>query len=71
MHMTPGRWRRLMAVGVLLLIVGMALPMLMIVGVLPTPYPLNFLAFGASVSGLFIGSYSVREMVHESRRRDE
>ena len=69
--MKPGRWRRLMVVAVVLLALGVLLPLLMVIGVLPSTYPLNFLAFGSSVAGLFIGSYGVREMVHESRRRDE
>lgn len=44
-----------MIVGGLLLLTGAVLPLLMVIHVLPSTFPLNFLAYGASVSGLVLG----------------
>ncbi len=61
------RWKRLLVIAVTLLMVGVALPMAMVVGWLPSTYLLNFLAWSASVSGLFLGSYGIVLMVRSSK----
>ena len=45
----------LILIGFLLSILGFALPLMMMVHVVTSTLPLNFLAFGASVSGLAFG----------------
>lgn len=44
-----------MTVGGVLLAIGAALPLLMVIQVLPSTFPLNFLAYGSSVVGLVLG----------------
>ncbi len=60
-------WQRLLGVGGALLIVGIALPLAMVIGLLPSTYGLNFLAYGASIAGLFIGTYGVNQMIRASK----
>jgi hypothetical protein len=47
--------RFLLALGVILLILGWVFPFLMVLKILPSTFFLNFLSWGASVSGLFLG----------------
>ncbi len=44
-----------MVIGLLLMLFGVIVPMLMVIKVLESTFFLNFLAFGASVGGLFLG----------------
>jgi len=44
-----------MIIGGVLLLAGALIPLLIVVQVLPSTFPLNFLAYGASVAGLVIG----------------
>ncbi|HEY57362.1 MAG TPA: hypothetical protein G4O04_02270 [Anaerolineae bacterium] len=62
------RWQALVRVAVLLLAAGVALPFAMVIGWLPSTFLLNFLAYLASVVGLFVGSYGVTLMWRERRR---
>ena len=52
--MTPDP-RFLLSLGLLLLLLGFALPLLMVLHLLESTLLLNFIAWGASVSGLFLG----------------
>ena len=52
--MTPDP-RFLLSLGLLLLLLGFALPLLMVLHLLESTLLLNFVAWGASVSGLFLG----------------
>jgi hypothetical protein len=47
--------RFLLSLGLFLLLVGFALPVLMVLRLVESTFTLNFLAWGASVSGLFLG----------------
>ncbi|HKI53014.1 MAG TPA: hypothetical protein VJ987_02730 [Anaerolineales bacterium] len=47
--------RFLLTFGVILLLVGWIIPLLIIMRVLPSTFFLNFLSWGASVAGLFLG----------------
>lgn len=54
------RW--LFALAGLLLLVGFLVPVLMVMGILPLGFFLSFLAWGSSVSGLFLGMMAVALM---------
>lgn len=66
--MSLWRWQALVRVAVILLAVGVVLPFAIIIGWLPSTFFLNFLAYLASVVGLFVGSYGVTLMVRERRQ---
>jgi hypothetical protein len=47
--------RFLLTIGLILLFVGWIIPLLIIMRVIPSTFFLNFLSWGMSVSGLFLG----------------
>ena len=46
---------KLIAIGFVLVLLGFVLPFLMMTRVIPSTILLNFLSYGASVCGLFLG----------------
>ena len=48
--------RLLLSLGVFLMLLGVALPFLMVIHVLESTFFLNFLSWGASVAGLAFGT---------------
>jgi hypothetical protein len=44
-----------MIVAFFMMVIGIALPMLMIMHIIESTFFLNFLAFGLSIGGLFVG----------------
>ena len=56
------RSRLLLSLGLLLLLVGFALPLLMVLRLVESTFFLNFFAWGASVSGLFLGFIGAANM---------
>ena len=62
---------RLIGVGGVLEVVGVALPMLMVVGVLPSTWLLNGVAFLAGISGLFLGYLGVLMLVRIHRHPED
>ncbi len=62
---------RLIGVGGVLEVVGVALPMLMVVDVLPSTWLLNGVAFLAGISGLFLGYLGVLMLVQARRHRED
>lgn len=46
---------RLILIGFVLVVLGAVLPLLMVLQVIRSTFVLNFLAYGASISGLFLG----------------
>ena len=46
---------RLLVIGFVLVLAGAVLPFLMVIGVLPSTLLLNFLSYGASIGGIFLG----------------
>jgi hypothetical protein len=50
--MQPGR---LILIGFVLVLFGFVAPFLMVIRVVPSSFILNFLSYGASVVGLFLG----------------
>jgi hypothetical protein len=55
--------RSLLALGLVLMLLGIILPFLMVIHMLPSSFVLNFFSWGASVVGLAIGMISVTLMV--------
>jgi len=51
--------RILLSLGLILLFLGFALPLLMVMHVIESTFFLNFFSWGASVSGLFLGFIGV------------
>jgi hypothetical protein len=51
--------RFLLSLGLILLFLGFVLPLLMAMRVIDSTFFLNFVAWGASVSGLFLGFIGV------------
>ncbi len=60
---------RLIGIAGALEVVGVVLPMLMVVGVLPSTWLLNISAFASSLTGLFIGSLGVTMYVQIHKKR--
>ena len=52
-----------------LLLFGIAAPFLMVIGVLESTFWLNFISFGSSVVGLFLGLIGAAAQ-YQGRRRD-
>jgi hypothetical protein len=47
--------RFLLTLGLILLLIGWLIPLLIIMRVIPSTFLLNFLSWGTSVAGLFLG----------------
>lgn len=67
--MRPIPWKWPLALAVVLLLLGAILPFSMVVGWLRSTFLLNFLAYGSSVSGLFLGFWGILGYLVENRRR--
>ncbi len=61
---------RLLLLAFILLVVGVVLPFLIMLGVIPSALTLSMVAYGSSVSGLFLGILGAALYVGEHRRRD-
>jgi hypothetical protein len=48
--------RLLLALGVILMLLGIALPFLMVIKVLESTFFLNFFSYGVSIAGLALGT---------------
>lgn len=59
--------RFLVGLGLILMLLGIALPFLILVKVLESTFFLNFFAYGASVSGLFLGVIGVATWVRTKK----
>jgi len=62
---------RVLLIGFLLVLSGAVLPFLMLIGVLESTFLWNFLAFVASVMGVFLGILGSAMYVGKKRRDDE
>jgi hypothetical protein len=64
---------RYIVIGFFLVLTGAVLPFLIVIRLVPSTFFLNFLAYTASVSGLFLGVIGMAMYVGEKRRpkRDE
>ncbi len=68
--MKLSRSARLLLVGFILVLMGVVLPLLIVIQVLPSTFFLNFLAYIASVVGLFLGIIGISERFVITHRRD-
>ncbi|MBP9502173.1 MAG: hypothetical protein KBF17_08440 [Candidatus Promineofilum sp.] len=64
-------FNRLIVLGFFLVLAGMILPFLIVMHVLPSTILLNFLAYGVSISGVFLGIIGVAMYVGEERRKSK
>jgi len=62
---------RLLAIAVLLLLFGCIMPFLMVTKVVESTFFLNFLSYGASLLGLFIGITGIAMQRLRSKEKDE
>ncbi|OQA13394.1 MAG: hypothetical protein BWY63_03490 [Chloroflexi bacterium ADurb.Bin360] len=65
-----GQWQpwHTILVGLVLVVTGFVLPLLMVLGILKSTLPLNFIAYGASFAGLLLGI--VGAALYAKRGRD-
>lgn len=61
-------FNRLIVIGFFLVLLGAVLPFLIVLGLVESTLALNFLAFAASVVGLFLGVFGMATYVGEKRR---
>lgn len=61
---------RYILIGFFLVLVGAILPFLIVLGLLPSTFFLNFLAYGASTAGLFLGVIGVVTYAEKRRKRE-
>jgi len=61
----------LIVIGFFMVLAGAVLPFLIVIRLLPSTYLLNFLAFVASIVGVFLGVIGVAVYVGNRRRRDD
>lgn len=62
---------RLIVIGFFLVLLGAVLPFLIIMGVIESTLLTNFVAFAASIVGVFLGVIGVATYVGEKRRQDD
>lgn len=62
---------RLLAIAVLLLLFGCMMPFLIVTKVFESTFLLNFLSYGASVLGLFIGIIGISMQRLKTNKKDE
>jgi len=55
--------RLMLTIGLILMLLGIALPFLILIHVLESTFFLNFFSWGASVAGLFLGVIGVATWV--------
>jgi hypothetical protein len=64
--------RSLLFFGFILVLLGFVLPLLIVLKILESTFPLNFFSFTVSLAGLFLGLIGAAQYAAESRRkRDE
>jgi len=69
--MLMGNPRRMILIGFVLVVIGVALPLLMILDMMRTTFLLSLIAHGASVSGLFLGFIGTLMIVRTRKEKDE
>ena len=62
---------RLLAIAVFLLLLGCILPFMMVIHVIKSTFFLNFLSFGASTMGLFIGTIGIAMQRLKAKKKKE
>ena len=62
-------FNRLIAVGLVLVIIGAVLPFLIVLRYVPSTFTLNFLAYGLSTTGIFLAVIGVAMHVGKVRKK--
>lgn len=62
--------RNLALIGFVLVLLGFVVPFLIVLQVLPSTFLLNFLSYGASIVGLFLGMIGAAMYVRIHRSRN-
>lgn len=62
---------RLLLIATLLLLFGCTMPFLMVIRVVESTFLMNFLSYGASVAGLFLGIIGVAMQRFKADKKDE
>jgi hypothetical protein len=58
----------LIVIGFLLSLTGAVLPLLIVVHIVPSTFFLNFLSYGASITGVFLGLIGVSFYIRHNRK---
>jgi hypothetical protein len=58
----------LILIGFVFVLLGMVLPFLMVIRVLPSTFLLNFLSYGISLTGLFLGIIGASTYMQNRRK---
>ena len=61
---------RLLFIAFLMVLAGAVLPFLMVIKVVPSTFLLNFIAYGVSIGGLFLGVIGTAQYVGKRDRGD-
>ncbi|WP_420643186.1 hypothetical protein [Candidatus Leptofilum sp.] len=64
-------FNRLIGVGFILVLIGAVVPFVIVIQLVESTFFLNFVAFAASVIGIFLGVIGTAMHVGDSRRRRE
>ncbi len=62
---------RYIVIGFFCVLIGAIMPFLIVLDFLPSTFFLNFLAYGLSTAGLFLGVIGVATYVGKQRRQDD
>jgi membrane associated rhomboid family serine protease len=62
--------KRLILIGFLLVLFGFVTPFLMVLGVVKSTFALNFISYGASIGGLFMGLFGAAMYTRSQRSQD-
>ncbi len=62
-------YRKIIAIGFVLVVLGFALPLLMVTQVIPSSFAVNFFAYGASVAGLVLGTVGIAFYASNHRKK--
>jgi len=60
---------QLILLGFILSMMGVILPLLMVIQILPSTFFLNFFSYAASLTGLFLGIIGAASYVRENRKK--
>lgn len=63
--------RRIILIGFFCVLVGAGLPFAIILGMLPSTFFLNFIAFSTSVMGIFLGAVGISFLNERSQHKND
>ncbi len=63
--------KRMIAIGFVLVLLGFVIPFLMVLKIIVSTFALNFLSYGASISGLFLGILGSAGYVQLKKKEDD